>query len=102
MSDQPILEMLTERLDLDDWDDHHRAEEILREIRAAGYEIVQRRPIDEQHTIHFNWNYWIISHPLHERISGHLYDCEWRWEGEDPRELGSYVLIDNTTLGRRL
>lgn len=73
-------------------------------IREAA-EIAQiRSMLDERrHVIQFTDDGWTIAHPLHERLDlDSLFDCDMRWDDDDPGVRGRFWLNDDGTIGAAL
>lgn len=48
---------------------------------------------EEDHVIQFGEDGWIIAHPLRERLDGSLFDCEARWDADDPGIRGRFRFV---------
>lgn len=73
-------------------------QEGLRALHAAVEGLTEER----RHQIEFDEAGWVIAHPLVERLTGSLFDCQMIWDQDDPGTYGRYWLHADGTLGEEI
>lgn len=101
MNDRNVLRDALDDVTVDALVTNTHADEMANQLADAlhkrGYSVVLAPP-DESHIIEFADDVWIIQHPMHERLSGHLFECTQRWTGDRP-SIGRFFLNDDGTIG---
>lgn len=104
MADRDVLLEALDDVDVDALVTHDHAIELANQLADAlnnrGYALVLALP-DEPHLVRIDDDSWIIQHPLHERLSGHLFECNAALvlDDFDEPDRGIYVLNDDGTIG---